>query len=103
MLKNIVIAACLALPLAAFAAEEKKSMTAQQQKMATCNKDAAAKKLEGDARKAFMKDCLSAEHKGPSSAQTKQQEKMKACNKQAGDKNLKGDERKKFMSSCLSG
>lgn len=103
MLKNIMIAACLALPLAAFAAEEKKPLTAQQQKMASCNKDAAAKKLEGDARKAFMKDCLSAEHKGASSAQTAQQEKMKACNKQAGEKNLKGDERKKFMSSCLSG
>jgi hypothetical protein len=103
MLRNLVIAACLTLPLAAFAAEEKKPLTAQQQKMANCNKEAAAKKLEGDARKAFMKDCLSAEHKGPTSAQAKQQEKMKVCNKQAGDKGLKGEERKKFMSSCLSG
>jgi len=31
--------------------------TAQQTKMATCNKDAADKK--GDERKAFMKECLS--------------------------------------------
>ena len=31
--------------------------TAQQSKMATCNKDAADKK--GDERKTFMKECLS--------------------------------------------
>ena len=101
MMKTLVVAACLALPLAEVAAEEKK-MTAQQNKMATCNKDAAAKKLEGDARKGFMKECLSGDSK-PSAAKTAQQEKMKACNKQAGDKALKGDDRKKFMSTCLSG
>ncbi len=31
--------------------------TEQQNKMATCNKDAAG--MKGDERKAFMKDCLS--------------------------------------------
>ena len=35
-----------------------KAPTAQQSKMATCNKDAGDKK--GDERKAFMKECLSA-------------------------------------------
>lgn len=103
MLKTLVIAGCLALPLAAVAAEEKK-MTAQQNKMASCNKEAGAKKLEGDARKAFMKECLSADGKAAASgAKTRQQEKMASCNKQAGDKALKGDDRKKFMSACLSG
>lgn len=101
MMKTLLVAACLALPLAAVAAEEKK-MTAQQNKMGACNKDAAAKNLQGDARKAFMKECLSAGGQ-PSAAQTAQQEKMKACNKQAGDKVLKGDDRKKFMSACLKG
>jgi hypothetical protein len=67
--------------------------------MATCNKDAGEKKLEGDARKAFMKECLSAK---PAAKMT-QQDKMKSCNKDAGAKNLKGDERKKFMSECLKG
>ena len=33
--------------------------TAQQNKMTTCNKDAGDKALKGDARKAFMKECLS--------------------------------------------
>ena len=37
-----------------------KKPTAQQSKMTTCNKDAGDKKLEGDARKSYMKDCLSA-------------------------------------------
>ena len=31
----------------------------QQDKMKNCNKDAGDKKLKGDERKAFMKDCLS--------------------------------------------
>ena len=76
---------------------------AQQNKMATCNKEANEKGLgegKGDERKAFMKECLSA--KPAKSAKTAQQEKMKACNKEAGEKSLKGDDRKKFMSTCLS-
>jgi hypothetical protein len=96
MLKNVLIAACLALPLAAIAADEKK-MTPQQQKMATCNKEAGDKKLAGDERKKFMSECLSGGQK------MTQQDKMTQCNKQAGEKKLAGEERKKFMSSCLSG
>jgi len=65
--------------------------TPQQNKMATCNKEAEGKK--GDERKAFMKDCLSA------NKQEKQQNKMKTCNAEATGK--KGDERKAFMSECL--
>ena len=65
--------------------------TPQQSKMATCNKEAEGKK--GDERKAFMKDCLSA------NKQEKQQSKMKTCNAEAAGK--KGDERKAFMSECL--
>ena len=93
MLKHVLMAACFALPMTVLAQEK---MTAQQTKMATCNKEAGDKKLEGDARKKFMSDCLSAD-------KPTQQEKMTMCNKQAGEKKLAGDERKKFMSSCLSG
>ncbi|PIW08573.1 MAG: phosphate starvation-inducible protein PsiF [Comamonadaceae bacterium CG17_big_fil_post_rev_8_21_14_2_50_60_13] len=80
--------------------------TAQQGKMAACNKEAGDKK--GDERKAFMKQCLGAKpvaavsEKGKSPKQLAQQEKMKACNKEAGDKALKGDARKAFMKDCLS-
>lgn len=36
----------------------KGKMTAQQQRMAKCNKDATAKGMKGDERKAFMSACL---------------------------------------------
>lgn len=84
--------------LLAFSLNPAQAATEQQNKMATCNKEAAGKK--GDERKAFMKDCLSnkpAEEAKP--AMNSQQSKMGACNKEAAGK--KGDERKKFMSECL--
>ena len=71
--------------------------TAQQSKMAACNKDATGKK--GDERKAFMKDCLSAKKEVVAQDGT-QQSKMKACNTDAKGKT--GDERKAFMKTCLS-
>jgi hypothetical protein len=89
-MKTLITTALLSLGLfagAVYAAEP----TAQQSKMATCNKDAGDKK--GDERKAFMKECLSAKKET-------QQSKMGTCNKDAGDK--KGDERKAFMKECLS-
>jgi len=95
-MKTLFTTGLLALSLlagGAYAAQP----TAQQSKMATCNKDAAGK--TGDARKAFMKDCLSAKAAEPEKAMT-QQDKMKACNKDASGK--KGDERKAFMKDCLS-
>jgi len=92
MLKPFLVAACFALPLAALAQDK---MTAQQSKMATCNKEAAGKDLKGDERKAFMSSCLSTKS-------SSQQDKMKSCNKEAGAKKLEGDARKKFMSGCLS-
>ena len=79
---------------------------AQQNRMASCNKEANEKGLgegKGDERKAFMKECLSAKPEKSGSSKGNQQNKMKACNKEAGDKKLKGDERKKFMSDCLKG
>ena len=72
--------------------------TAQQNKMTTCNADAAGKK--GDERKAFMKQCLSAKPAPAPATGTAQQNKMKTCNADAKD--MKGDERKAFMKSCLS-
>ena len=75
----------------------------QQQKMADCNKQAGAKKLEGDARKKFMSTCLSGSTAGPTAAQKKQQQRMADCNKEAGTKKLEGEARKKFMSTCLKG
>jgi hypothetical protein len=100
MFKRILIAAVLAAPLFAYAEDKgmapEKALTPQQERMSVCNKEAAAKDLKGDPRKAFMKSCLSEK-------KMSQQEKMKVCNKDAGEKALKGDDRKKFMSECLKG
>ncbi len=88
-------AAAASAPAAAASAPAK-AHTAQQGKMATCNAQAKEKTLKGDERKAFMKECLSA------NKQEKQQTKMKTCNVEAKEKTLKGDERKAFMKECLS-
>jgi Ni/Co efflux regulator RcnB len=95
------LALCAAFAAPAFANTHKeapdmakdKAPTAQQNKMATCNKDAGEKK--GDERKEFMKSCLSAK-------KATQQDKMKSCNADPKAKELKGDARKTFMKECLS-
>ncbi len=98
-MKTVAGALVLALPMlfhSAFAATE------QQNKMATCNKEAGDKK--GDERKAFMKECLSAKSAANADSKTASSDpkaKMKSCNAQAQGK--KGDERKAFMKECLSG
>lgn len=98
-------ALCLGLCTLPTASAADAQPSAQQDKMKTCNKDAGDKKLKGDERKAFMKDCLSnkpADKPADAAAKpTDQKEKMKYCNKEAGDKKLKGDARKQFMSDCL--
>ena len=81
--------------LGAIATSPAFAATEQQNKMVTCNKDAAGKK--GDERKAFMKECLSKKPEAPAEApKNSQQNKMVTCNKDAAGK--KGDERKAFMS-----
>jgi hypothetical protein len=78
-----------------------KPKTAQQEKMSSCNKQAAGKK--GEERKAYMKECLSAKpdgKKAPSAAQLAQRDKMKSCNTDA--QSMKGEERKSFMKTCLA-
>jgi psiF repeat len=98
MKKIILLLSLSLLASPAFAA------TAQQDKMKACNADAAKQSLKGDARKAFMKDCLSVKKDAvaePAKEMTPQQAKMKQCNADAAAKSLKGDERKIFMSDCL--
>lgn len=84
------------------------AQTPQQSRMAQCNKEAVGK--TGDARKAFMKECLAGKTeagKGTAAMSasgkklTPQQEKMSFCSKDAKAKGLKGADRKKFMSECL--
>ena len=86
----VLTASALALGGTTAMAADDKANTPQQNKMATCNKEAGDKK--GDERKAFMSECLK-------NKPMTQQDKMKHCNAEAKDK--KGDERKAFMSQCL--
>ena len=91
---------------------------AQNDKMKSCNVEAKTQALKGDARKSFMKTCLSgksaaapataaapaagAAAAAPASKMTPQQEKMKTCSSDAKTKNLKGADRKSYMKTCLS-
>ncbi|MEQ1590790.1 MAG: PsiF family protein [Thiobacillaceae bacterium] len=116
----------IGLMMAAFATSGAWAESAQQSRMKTCNDDAKKQTLAGDARKSFMKSCLSgamADAKpaveakpvaaaAPAAAptgmsksgkpMTAQQQRMKDCNAEAKSKEMKGDPRKAFMKSCLS-
>lgn len=98
-MKKLLIALSLALAATGAYAKDEKAPTAQQSKMADCNKE--AKDMKGDERKAFMSKCLSNKPAEPKKEMTAQQTKMGDCNKEA--KGMKGDERKAFMSKCLKG
>ena len=86
----------------AFLSMSAQGQTAQQEKMKTCNAQATTQSLSGDARKSFMKTCLSNQPAaGPKL--NPQQQKMKQCNADAKTKGLSGADRKTFMSTCLKG
>ena len=122
----------IGLTIAAFSTSPVWAESDQQTRMKTCNADAKQQNLTGDARKAFMKTCLSggdnaatpatspkavkkaesAKSEAPKASSTDtnkegkplttQQQRMKDCNAEAKAKELKGDPRKVFMKSCLS-
>ncbi len=115
----------IGLMMATFATTGAWAETAQQDRMKSCNEEAGKKSLSGDARKDFMKSCLSgtaadakpaaakpAETAKPAAvapattkegkALTPQQKRMQDCNAEAKAKDMKGDPRKAFMKSCLS-
>jgi hypothetical protein len=99
-MKHLISLLALSVFVLGGVSAQAKEPTAQQGKMATCNKDAGDKK--GDERKAFMKNCLSAKPAAAaaSATGTPQQEKMKTCNVEAKGKT--GADRKAFMKECLS-
>lgn len=99
---SALLVACITVS-ASMSSITAQAATEQQNRMSTCNADAKTKALSGDARKAFMKDCLSGSTAPVATQSTSQQEKMKTCNADAGKQALKGDARKQFMSSCLKG
>ena len=98
-MKGTTLVVFTALALLSLSAQ---AQNAQQDKMKTCNSQAKTQSLSGDARKSFMKTCLSAAPAaGPKL--NSQQQKMKQCNADAKTKGLAGADRKTFMSTCLKG
>ncbi|QDX81924.1 hypothetical protein B9N43_12075 [Denitratisoma sp. DHT3] len=96
-MKKLIVLACTALLcLSAQAASE--AQKAQQEKMKTCNAEAKTKALKGDARKSFMKDCLSS----GGSASTKEEPKAANanCEKMAEEKKLAGAAKGSFIKKC---
>ena len=66
-----------------------RTLTPQQQRMTSCNQQATAQALKGDARKTYMSDCLKNSKSAPGETSLTPQQ------------SLKGDDRNKFMSACL--
>jgi hypothetical protein len=93
----------MALAVAAFAltaqAADEKKPTAQQTKMASCNKEAGEKK--GDERKAFMKECLSAKPAATATAAAPAKASPE-CEKSADDKKLAGAARTSHLKKCMA-
>jgi uncharacterized membrane protein len=99
-MKSLLTAIAAAALLAALSAH---ASNAQQDKMKACNAQAKTESLSGDARKGFMKTCLSSAPAATDSKLSSQQQKMKQCNADAKTKGLTGADRKTFMSTCLKG
>ena len=90
-----------AVSAATTAAAPEKTLTPQQQRMSTCNHEAASKTLKGDERKTFMSSCLKGESAAADGKKlTPQKQKRKDCNAQAATNTIKGDELKTFRSTC---
>ncbi|HEY6482676.1 MAG TPA: PsiF family protein [Steroidobacteraceae bacterium] len=99
-MKNLAVIVSSAILLMSLSAHADNS---QQDRMKDCNAQAKSQSLSGDARKSFMKTCLSGQSAAAEPKLNSQQLKMKQCNADAKAKGLSGDARKSYMSSCLKG
>ena len=97
----ITVLAVAALALTGVAAQAKEK-TAQQEKMAACNKEAVGKK--GDERKAFMKSCLSAKPAAAAAASAPAADTgaAAACDTKAAEKKLHGAAKTSFTKKCVA-
>ena len=101
MTRSLFLGLALIATSSAWAADEPKAPTAQQNKMTTCQHEAGEKKLEGKDRQAFVTECLKAKPPAPAASQPQTQgQKLGACSKEAASQGLKGDARKQYLSEC---
>jgi hypothetical protein len=97
-MKKLISLLALGLTLALGSTASVHAATGQQNKMKTCNVDAKSKELKGDARKSFMKECLSTKSgdaKADSAASP-------VCEKSAADKKLHGAAKKAHVKKCMA-
>ncbi|MCW5578589.1 MAG: PsiF repeat-containing protein [Dokdonella sp.] len=88
-----------------------KPLTVQQARMKSCNAQAKADGLKGDARKSYLSSCLKGQGKDAAAdaapapvlakAPSPKQEQRKACGAEAKAQGIKGDERKAFVKQCM--
>jgi hypothetical protein len=104
-----VTTAILALALGAAwvgnaaAAEEAKAATPQQTRMKNCNKEAGDQQLKGEARKEFMRGCLSGKNQGMAKgAGAADRPECAAKANDATGKPLAGAARASFMKKCVA-
>lgn len=80
--------------------------SAAQQDKATvdlCNELADRKKLSGNDRQTFVRQCVSTSATpAPASTTSSQKDETQLCNELADRKNLTGNDRKNFVSQCVS-
>ena len=77
-------------------------LSPQPQRMTSCNQQATAQALKGDARKTYMSHCLNKSKSAPGEySLPPQQQKMREFNNQGTQQSLKGEERTKCMRACL--
>ncbi len=79
--------------------------------MQICNADAGARELAGEARRVFMRRCLSGlatpsagatiTPGSPTPEQAEQRERMRGCNAEAGTRSLLGQQWQRFMEDCM--
>jgi hypothetical protein len=74
----------------------------QQERLASCEADATAANITGDARKSVISTCLSRKAVGQANTSAAQ-EKLKWCNAKAGEKDLVDSARRTFIENCVKG
>ena len=109
-LPALVLLAALAAPGAA-PGQTAAMQTLQQELMQSCNADAGARELAGEARRVFMRRCMSGlatpsagatmTPGSPTAEQAAEHERMRDCNAEAGMRYLLGEQRQRFMDECM--
>ena len=103
-MKSVMTAAALAFALSsltALAQGQSRTQPGQDEHLASCDADATAAKITGDARKSYISTCMSRKAGQPDTDAAR--EKLKFCTAQAGEKQLAAGPRKAFIDNCVKG